>query len=1366
MKKLLKSMVCMLAFCLMLSPIPVSAAATTAEMIKYPGVSLSPDGSERAWTTDAGDKTNERLPLGYTIDMQAAPNIREPAAGEHYYPKEATGSVTIGKWVVSHSPGQCIHGGDHIVRDTFAGFTYQNEICHAYYNNGWIGYCVDCNQRAAAMLIYATEDTIEQIETIPASSIYVYLCPHCTHLEQGYSYQHQCIAISSNRYRVTYRPNAPEDSTVAGYMAPTFHMYDNSETYNGQTAEEVGYTDTRLRTNSYTSIGYVFTGWNTEPDGSGESFADEQEVLNLTSEENGTVKLYAQWKKSESSLLIDAAGGTYKGQSAYEQKQKYGTTYVVDSELLQAPAGYQVSFVTNGGNEIASLTTTKRFSHWEISSGFAGKFKDNIYSFITENGHKDRITASYLNNSFVLPDCESGNASLVGWYDGPDLEESGFVGKAGDEVTVDQDTVLYAKWEQLTLWAFDNYTAYEGSGAVDLKWEQKDGKSKYYRLYQSLDKKIWKEIFETEIIESDLSITESYDITEAGETYTVPYTGHYTLTANGGKGADYDEDLTGGKGGSVSAAYWLLQGDVLTVYPGEAGDGLTGGSNGNGADGGDSTSELGRGGGAATEVYLTRDGLEVLLLTAGGGGGANRYASGGDGGTGGGNGDSVQGADGVGAGGGGSKGGADGAAESHTHTEDCRHVHTGDAGSLGGCYTVAVTCGSTSFTTISHQGGFYWGNLGYDANGQVVSQFCVQCGSYECAGHYAMSYEYKCNTCSTVYSSKPSKCSKSYGYGLGCGMDEEYTCGYTEGQIIKAASSYGGTNYIGEAYGCRNQISQSGINDGDGSVTISSLDIGYLESNSLKDVAARDLAAPERIPSYRQALSGKEMCCTTIEEPKDNGTTYYHMAESYQEGTAARLATSNITENTLTSGVAGYYYYVDENMAGTAGKEHLFTQTPSIQVELTDSTRYLHAAAVDVAGNVGVTVTIAVSSLEQSTDKEVSDSYTEEVRPVTEQMLLQESEYVYPAGAGSYYVKADGETEHLLTLKGSLTGNSTNTYQTEYLRLNSERDDVSEWNQVKIPKVTVNGGDRRFANEELENSAGENDLQLLIPAWAEADRTNSSRDVRLEQRVTIDAAYDGKAITVYPSAGAELGESVVWSDDGADRTHGLVLIPDGKGPVIYGVEALENAGNIDMTEEQKEFVIRTTDEGSGVRSLTVTITNLDNHMTKTYAAEAGVISVVVHKDDYLFLGDFAVSVEAVDNVGNRTTEGSDKVAFTLEADIRRSREPYDGDYKAGDGAVLTVTTGGYADKVIIRFPEELVALNPGLDKEYVYEFPYAIRTEAYEFNIPLGALDGSYVIDVEAWKNGEKLTTELELPVITAGSITDEFRTRIRDNGV
>ena len=153
-------------------------------------------------------------------------------------------------------------------------------------------------------------------------------------------------------------------------------------------------------------------------------------------------------------------------------------------------------------------------------------------------------------------------------------------------------------------------------------------------------------------------------------------------------------------------------------------------------------------------------------------------------------------------------------------------------------------------------------------------------------------------------------------------------------------------------------------------------------------------------------------------------------------------------------------------------------------------------------------------------------------------------------------------------------------------------------------------------------------------------------------------------------------------------------------------------------------------------------------------------------EDYLFLGDFVVSASAVDHVSNQTLSGSDKLAFMLEAKLERSREPYDGDFKAGDGARLTVTTGGYADKVIIRFPEELLALNPDLNQVYVYDFPEAIKTEVYEFNLPLGTLPGNYVIEIEAWKNGEKLTEELQLPVRTDGSITEELRTRIRDNGV
>ena len=43
---------------------------------------------------------------------------------------------------------------------------------------------------------------------------------------------------------------------------------------------------------------------------------------------------------------------------------------------------------------------------------------------------------------------------------------------------------------------------------------------------------------------------------------------------------------------------------------------------------------------------------------------------------------------------------------------------------------------------------------------------------------------------------------------------------------------------------------------------------------------------------------------------------------------------------------------------------------------------------------------------------------------------------------------------------------------------------------------------------------------------------------------------------------------------------------------------------------------------------------------------------------------------------------------------------------------------------------------------------------------------GEYIVEVEAWKDGRKLTEELSLPIWTNGSIVEELRTRIRDNGV
>ena len=51
-----------------------------------------------------------------------------------------------------------------------------------------------------------------------------------------------------------------------------------------------------LTANTFTRTDYVFTGWNTEPDGSGTSYSDQANYTAPASEDNKIVVLYAQWK--------------------------------------------------------------------------------------------------------------------------------------------------------------------------------------------------------------------------------------------------------------------------------------------------------------------------------------------------------------------------------------------------------------------------------------------------------------------------------------------------------------------------------------------------------------------------------------------------------------------------------------------------------------------------------------------------------------------------------------------------------------------------------------------------------------------------------------------------------------------------------------------------------------------------------------------------------------------------------------------------------------------------------------------------------------------------------------------------------------
>ena len=79
-------------------------------------------------------------------------------------------------------------------------------------------------------------------------------------------------------------------------MEESYHMYDNAVLYEGKEVTPV----THLVVNNYSRIGYVFTGWNTRPDGSGISYGDRAEIYNLSTAD---YKDRTTWTEEDLSLI-------------------------------------------------------------------------------------------------------------------------------------------------------------------------------------------------------------------------------------------------------------------------------------------------------------------------------------------------------------------------------------------------------------------------------------------------------------------------------------------------------------------------------------------------------------------------------------------------------------------------------------------------------------------------------------------------------------------------------------------------------------------------------------------------------------------------------------------------------------------------------------------------------------------------------------------------------------------------------------------------------------------------------------------------------------------------------------------------------
>lgn len=1416
----MKRMFWMLAVVLFVTfSLPLSVKA--ASIYNNPNVTFSPDG--QAWTTDAGETGYEALKRGYTVITGEEGSLRELETGEHYYlVKKKTGLLSIKRWEVRYASGHCIHGTE---RDDGAwhGLQYIQKSCLKDYKNGWIGTCADCGDEIH-MLFYMDSDTAMSIKKIPLGLDYYYLCPYCTSLEQGAEITHYCRDISWNKYYVKYKENAIK---VTGYVPESTFMYNNETVYEGKEIT----ADTRLRKCTYYREGYEFVGWNTKADGTGESFAEEQEIFNLTDKyqmaniDEVTITLYAQWKKSESTLHVHPGGGQFDGQSGITSiKQKYGTTLDVSGSRLTPPMGALITFEENGGEEVEDIRGERYFKEWSKSYPFNGKLERDSYRFTGTDGSEDTITAIWGHLAITLPSTEKDGWAFGGWY--RDEECTQLAGVAGDKIIIMQNSTLYAQWVSLQLTAVDDYTVFDGSGAVDLSWMSTDTTPKTYRIYQCQKGGPWKQIKEASA--ENITVQELFGASGEVRTYVVPYTGLYTLTATGAQGESYtssseagENTMAGGKGGSVEATVFLLEGEVLTYNVGTT----------SGYNGGGSGEPYGNGGGM-TGISSNKKGL---LLVAGGGGGASVLLEGGPGGAETSLTSNSDGGSGGAGGGGGYLGGTAGEAIFHAHEEDCYFVE--DIGrnvvtvtDISGEYTTDGSITSTSQVVANGyaaEGTFRITKGSYISTNNCSKMVITVCGGgwgdYRPGDRVEMTLKIynqdeeiifsmdsnslaqddEIPTTSGVFAATKTgknmnptveasgvgvwgisfheievdvssatgiryevehKIHTDTGNDTGnwvytavkqidfVGHRKHLTCEYCDkedGYVVAGTQAYGGSNYVNPSF-CTLKSSEAGTGTGDGSVSINLEAIVCIDAQELLDVPAKDRAAPEEISNISRTAQGDSSVKVLWSDPADKGTLYRHRTDALELSRGEVICRSNITENTLISGVKGYYVLLDGS-PGTevnAGNGN-YQEGNNLIVEVTDAEQYVHIATVDVAGNVSGTVHVPIDKKDPEVNWPI---YT------TQLQISCTQENIYAAGDKTWYVRADGVTSFEANFRAYMNQVASEDYQPNYTNFVVNAGEESQHYEIFTPSGALDAGEQEYVSRELEKRISGVEL-LTDAAYSKTVRTGDCRDLQIKQQFTISPEHDGKELQLIPIAGAGQGEAVVCSDYALDKQHGVTLIADGKAPEVYGTEILENLEEINLESANILISLSCNDAGSGVKEFYAEVRNLDSYDTRLFESNNGLIHFDIKPEvGSVFAGDFVITVHAVDNVGNDSMLEYASKGFTLQAEVVRMRYPQNSILQRGEYGILKIVTTGYVEKVVVE------PMNPFIPDGAVFEYdsPSYQKEEELPFLVSLDASEGEYYFRVNAYKNGEMITQEPVIGVLElSGTILDDFRRQI-----
>ena len=229
---------------------------------------------------------------------------------------------------------------------------------------------------------------------------------------------------TANTYIVKYNSNKPSNSleNIQGTTADSSHTYDETKV---------------LTKNGYTLTGWSFVEWNTKADGTGTSYSNEANVVNLNSTNGATVILYAKWTANKYTVTYNYNNAT-AGNSVLNKQVTYNYEY---GELPTPTRNYTVTFNSKRGSTCETKTATWNFEGWYKETSFETPITAEKIVSIADN---HTINAKWTGGTIALPSTTRTGYIFRGWY-----SDEQYKNEITNSTQITSNTTLYAKWEAI-----------------------------------------------------------------------------------------------------------------------------------------------------------------------------------------------------------------------------------------------------------------------------------------------------------------------------------------------------------------------------------------------------------------------------------------------------------------------------------------------------------------------------------------------------------------------------------------------------------------------------------------------------------------------------------------------------------------------------------------------------------------------------------------------------------------------------------------------------------------------------------------------------------------------------------------------------